>query len=150
MRNWAQEYKKSEIADDSDDDKKMFKAEARAKAHSKSLAARSRTAVLGFAPRKASVAQESGSNHSDERYSGLRRISTVDSHNRVRPGNCFQCGKPGHWRAQCPTLQPKINKSFLLEQNEPGVVDSYISYDYLDVDNDVHFPCLGADPSCVE
>ena len=110
----VQEYKKSEIADDSDDEKKMFKAEARAKAHSKSLATRSRTAVSGFAPRKASVAQESGPNHSDERYSGLRRIPTVDSHNRVRlrPGNCFQCGKPGHWRAQCPTFQPKTNSSF--------------------------------------
>ena len=87
----VQEYKKSDIAGDSDDEKKMFKAEGRAKAHSKSLATRSRAAVSGFAPRKASVAQESGPNHSDERYSDLKRIPTVDSHNRVRvrPGNCF-------------------------------------------------------------
>ena len=49
-----------------------------------------------------------------------------------------------------PTFQLKTNSSFWLEQHEPGVVDSYISYDYLDVDGDVHFPCLGADPSCVE
>ena len=110
----VQEYKKSEIADDSDDEKKMFKAKARAKAHSKLLASRSRTATSGFAPRKASVAQDSGPNHSDERYTGLRRIPTVDSHNRirVRPENCFQCGKPGHWRAQCPTFQSKTNTSF--------------------------------------
>ena len=76
-------------------------------------------------------------------------VPTVDSHNRtrVRPGNCFQCGKPAHWRAQCPTLQPKTNSSFWLEQHEPG---SYISNDYLDIDDDVHFPCLGAGPSCAE
>ena len=41
--SWStvQEYKKSKIADDSDDDKKMFKAEARAKAHLKQSASRS-------------------------------------------------------------------------------------------------------------
>ena len=97
-----------------DDEKKMFKAQAQAKGHSKWLASRPRTAVWGFTPRKASVAQESGPNDSDEQYSGLRRIPTVDSHNqvRVRPGNCFQCGKTGHWRAQCLTFQPKTNLSF--------------------------------------
>jgi len=51
----VQEYKKSEIADDSNDGKKMFKAEARAKAHLKQSASRSRTAALGFAARKDSV-----------------------------------------------------------------------------------------------
>ena len=66
----VQEYKKSEIADDSDDKKKMFKAQAQAKGHSKWLASRSRTAVWGFTPRKASVAQQSDPNDSDEQYSG--------------------------------------------------------------------------------
>ena len=67
----VQEYKKSEIADDSDDEKKMFKAETRAKAHSKLLAPRSQIATSGFAPRIASVAEDSGPTPSDERYTGL-------------------------------------------------------------------------------
>ena len=113
----VQEYKKSKIADDCDDEKKMFKAEARVKAHLKLLASRSRTATSGFAPRIVSVAQDSGPTHSDKRCMGLRQIPTVDPHNRirVRQGNCFQCGKPGHWRAQCLIFQPKTNSSFWLE-----------------------------------
>ena len=92
----------------------MFKAEAHAKAHSKLLASRSRTATSGFAPRIFSLAQDSGPTHSDERYTGLRRIPTVDPNNRirVRQGNCFQCGKPGHWRAQCLIFQLNTNSSF--------------------------------------
>lgn len=104
----VQEYKKSEIADDSDDEKKMFKAEARAKAHLKQSASRSRTVASGFAARKDSVVQDSGPSRSGERNPlGLKQIPTVEaqSRSRIRPGNCFQCGKPGHWRAQCPIFQ---------------------------------------------
>ena len=96
-------YKKSEIADDSDNEKKMFKAEARAKAHLKQSASRSRTAASGFAARKDSVVQDSGLSRSGERNPlGLKQIPTVEtqSRSRIRPRNCFQCGKPGHWRAQ--------------------------------------------------
>ena len=110
----VQEYKTSEIADDSDDEKKMFKAEARAKAHLKQLAARSRTAALGFAA-KDSVVRDSGLSRSGERnLLGLKQIPMVEAQSRtqIRPGNCFQCGKPEHWRAQCPTFQSKPRTSF--------------------------------------
>ena len=73
----------------------MFKAEARAKAHLKQSASRSRTAASGFAARKDSVGQDSGPSRSGERNSlGLKQIPTVEaqSRSRIRPGNCFQCG----------------------------------------------------------
>ena len=111
----VKEYEKSEIADDSDDEKKMFKAEARAKAHLKQSASRSRTAASGFAARKDSVVQDSAPSRSGERNSlGLKQIPTVEaqSRTRIRPGNCFQCGKPGHWRAQCSTFQSKPSTNF--------------------------------------
>ena len=111
----VQDYKKSEIADDSDNEKKMFKAEARTKAHIKQSASRSQTAASGFAARKESVVQDSGPSHSGERNSlGLKQIPTVEaqSRSRIRPGKCFQCGKPGHWRAQCLTFQSKPSTSF--------------------------------------
>ena len=104
----VQECKKSEIADDSDDEKKMFKAEARAKARLKQSASRSRTVASGFAARKDLVVQDSGPSCSGERNPlGLKQIPTVEaqSRSRIRPGNCFQCCKPGHWRAQCPPFQ---------------------------------------------
>ena len=63
----VQEYKKSEIADDSDDEKKMLKADARARAHLRQSASRSRTASSGFAARKDSVVQDSGLSRSGER-----------------------------------------------------------------------------------
>ena len=110
----VQEYKKSEIADDSDDEKKMYKAEARAKAHLKQSVTRSRTAASGFAARRDTAAQQSSLKQTGERNSALRQIPTVDlqGRNRVRPGNCFQRGKPGHWRAQCPTqFQSKPSSS---------------------------------------
>jgi len=58
----VQEYKKSKITDDSNDEKKMFKAEARVKAHLKQSASRSRTAASGFAARKDSVDTKQESN----------------------------------------------------------------------------------------
>ena len=45
----------------------MFKAEARAKAHLKQSASRSRTAASGFAGRKDSVVQDLGLSRSGER-----------------------------------------------------------------------------------
>ena len=66
--SWStvQEYKNSEITDDSNDEKKMFKAEAHAKAHLKQSAPRSQTAASGFASRKDSVAQDSGLSRSGQ------------------------------------------------------------------------------------
>ena len=51
----VQEYKKSDIADDSDDEKKMHKAEARAKAHLKQSGARTRTVASGLAGRRTMI-----------------------------------------------------------------------------------------------
>ena len=95
--------------------KKMFKAEASAKAHLKQSTSRSRTAASGFAARKDSVVQDSGLSPSGERNPlGLKQISKVEAQgkSRIRPGNCFQCGKPGHWKAQCSTFQSKPSTSF--------------------------------------
>ena len=104
MRNWAQEYKKSKIADDCDDEKKMFKAEARVKAHLKLLASRSRTATSGFAPRIVSVAEDSGPTHSDKRCMGLRQIPTVDPHNRIKTREFFSMWQAWPLESTMPDL----------------------------------------------
>ena len=38
-----------------------------------------------------------------------RPIPTIDVQfrNQTKPGCCFACSKPGHWRAQCPLLAEK-------------------------------------------
>jgi len=108
--SWAtvHEYKKSEIADDSDDDKKknMYKAELRVKAHAKQASARVTKTAVGAATRKDPSIIQSNSKQFNECIPVLRQIPTLDSRYKthVKPGFCYQCGKPGHWRAQCSTV----------------------------------------------
>ena len=47
----------------------------------------------------------------------LKWGSTVDSLRTiwVKHVNCFYCGKPGHWRAQCTTFLAKTSSSIWLE-----------------------------------
>ena len=88
---WAtvDEYKKHSLADDSDDEKRIFKAESRA-----------RTFVNSLKKKKSSAPAEST-------VSSQRRpipVLVPGFSPRPKPGTCFACGKPGHWRASCPTM----------------------------------------------
>ena len=100
------EYKESKIADDSEDEKKkLYKAELRAKAHAKQASARVTKTAVGAATRKNPFIIESNSKQFKERILVLRQIPTLDAcyKTQVKPGFCYQCRKPGHWRAKCPT-----------------------------------------------
>ena len=100
-----QEYKKNDLADDSDDEK-IIRAEARARTKQNSQKAKSRmTALRREFPKSQSVAATSNTDVS----SALRPIPTIDTQfrNQMKPGCCFPCNKPGHWRAQWPLLAAK-------------------------------------------
>ena len=100
-----QGYKKNDLADDSED-KKIIRAEARARTKQNSQKAKSRmTASRQEFPKSQSVAAASNTDVS----SALRPILTIDAQfrNQTKPGCCFACNKPGHWRAQCPLLAAK-------------------------------------------
>ena len=88
---WAtvDEYKKHSLADDSDDEKRIFKAKSRA-----------RTFVNALKKKKSSAPAESTVS------SQPRPIPTLvpGFSPRPKPGTCFACGKSGHWRASCPTM----------------------------------------------
>lgn len=101
-----QEYKKNDLADDSDDEKKIIRAEARARTEQNSQKAKSRMAASRREfPKSQPVAAVSNTDVS----SALRPIPTIDAQfrNQTKPGCCFACNKPGHWRAQCPLLAAK-------------------------------------------
>ena len=101
-----QEYKKNDLADDSDDEKKITRAEARTRTKQNSQKAKSRmTASRREFPKSQSVVAVSNTDVS----SALRPIPTIDAQfrNQTKPGCCFACNKPGHGRAQCPLLAAK-------------------------------------------
>lgn len=89
-----------------------------------------------------------------------RAILTIEGQPRsqTKPGSCFACNKPGHWRAQCPLLFPKTHTSqWLAGEQVEGVVDSSFSFstsfynscddDYL-VSDEVISEIKTSQPSC--
>jgi len=89
---WAMvtEYKKHTLADDSDDEKRIFKAESRA-----------RTSVNALKKKKKSPASAESTPPSQ----AWPIPSLVPGFAPCpKSGTCFACGKSGHWRASCPTM----------------------------------------------
>ena len=102
----VEEYKKHDLAEDSDDERRIFSAERRARAtlstlrkrRSSSFAANRSLLVRPSAPATASASFQQQSQAIQ---------SLVPSSFRVRRpnmGSCFACGKPGHWRSTCPAM----------------------------------------------
>ena len=88
---WAtvDEYKKHSLVDDSDDEKRIFKAKSRA-----------RTFVNALKKKKSSAPAESTVSSQPRPIPAL----VPGFSPRPKPGTCFACGKSGHWRASCPTM----------------------------------------------
>ena len=92
------EYKHHDLAEDDEDERKIYKAEARAARTSKSFVA------------SGSNSQRRGSSVAPS--SQLAVAHLPKAFGRLNPpllatrsaGICFSCGKPGHWRAACANL----------------------------------------------
>ena len=81
------EYKHHDLAEDDEDEKKIYRAEARAARTFKRFAVRGSNSQLAVA-------------HLPNAFGRLTpQLSSTRS-----AGICFPCGKPGHWRAACPNL----------------------------------------------
>ena len=106
----VQEYLKHELAEDSDDEKKIYRAESRAARNSK------RWTFQRNVSRNTSTVSQSQSSTTPSvqsspiptilnRGATFGQVTRAFGPQRLAPGACFVCGKMGHWRASCPFYQ---------------------------------------------
>lgn len=104
----VQEYETHELASDSEDEKRILKAEARA---SRKFRERGRKRKRGSGGDfyRGGASEESNYRSSSISYTDSPRQAPAAA---VRPGQtarragtCFACGKPGHWRQDCLTTR---------------------------------------------
>ena len=86
----VQEYESIPLASDSEDEKRIFKAQTRAERKIKAEKAKRKETIKHYHP------------YSSGGPSG-EKISTVASTGPKfpRPGSCFNCGGKGHWKREC-------------------------------------------------
>jgi len=100
----VKEYLSDEIASDSDDEKRIRAAETRAiRKHNKNKT--SYTSSTVSKPPDQTFRNASG-NYTDKQHQSNSRENTQ------KPGNCFACAKPGHWRKNCPNYSQRPNTQY--------------------------------------
>ena len=93
----VEEYEASTIADDSEDEKKMWKAETRAQRKMK------QGKKPTYTNRQYPYSRPTQPNQSAAIRGGGGAANIVPPSRK--PGVCFSRGKPGHWRMECRSLQ---------------------------------------------
>ena len=92
------EYKRNDLPEDSDDDRKIIRAEARARTQAEqSGRLKSRPTNRSESTALTTVAAAASSQCSGKPFPIVQTRAP-----QAKPGFCFACNKPGHWRAQCP------------------------------------------------
>ena len=133
----VEEYKKHDLAEDSDDERRIFSAERRARASLSTL--RKKRSSSFAASRRSSLVRPSAPATSSASFQQQPQViqSLVPVSFTVRRpnmGSCFACGKPGHWLSTCPAMakqQPPPASKWLKDQDKSGVVNSIFDYNDL-------------------
>jgi hypothetical protein len=100
------EYKQHDLAADEEDEKKIYRAEARAARENKRFNP-TRFKKLENMHRSTSTVDTNWHANSSVPFNNGRSIYKSSYRSS---GVCFSCGKPGHWRAACPLVTASIQK----------------------------------------
>ena len=96
----VKEYEAHPIASDSDDEKRIFKAEVRATRKMKSeKSKRGRGSYRAWPYRRRRYMEPSST-----------QTTASATETKKQPGLCFGCSLPGHWKKDCPSLRSSNNK----------------------------------------
>ena len=106
---WAtvNEYNKHELANNSEDEKRIIKSELRAKAQRKQIRSnisprrfgqKSEKEQLPSSPIRNSFTSNTASRSPRSSYI----YSPPTNRTVIKTGSCYSCGKLGHWRNECP------------------------------------------------
>ena len=103
---WAtiNEYKKHELAEDSEDEKRIYKSEQRDKAFRKQQLTNKKPAKRAYSSR---LQEAPAINKNPISTIGIRASDKIKAVSK--PGSCFACGKEGNWTATCPQVLPKVD-----------------------------------------
>ncbi|MEW8547530.1 MAG: DNA N-6-adenine-methyltransferase, partial [Candidatus Thiodiazotropha sp.] len=104
------EYLQSEIASDEEDQKKIHRAQARARVKVRSERGKRSRRWFPYRPRSASAT-------ATETTTAQPSQTQQQQQQQKRPGLCFLCGQAGHWKMDCPTSK----RNFKLSENSFSV-----------------------------
>ena len=101
----VEEYKQHDLADDSEDEKRIYSAERRVRAV-RSSRKKKRPSVMAPTKRSSPLRGSVLSSSSQSQNQSYQPATANSGFLPRRPntGTCFACGKTGHWRACCPAM----------------------------------------------
>ena len=127
------QYLQSEIASDEEDQKKIHRAQARARAKVRSERGRRSNRFNPLRRRMVQPPAETMSFQAWQRSQQTQQQQQQQQQQPHRAGLCFACGQPGHWKSDCPTNK----KNYKLSNNDLFNNESVLSLKETN--------CLGSD-----